>query len=183
MLDVVKIGAKHLLNSDSFSTLTMTSADGKQEVVTQRIAIITVLLAIFYGVLQLLPDSTKLPFGWELAIKVIAKTCFGLVSALSVLYLLCLAINRSYNVPVRFPQLEEFFYDVAVVLTAFISAFTLLLVFGLWLITQITNPTAAVVLAFAYVLGMCLVMAVFLRAAVDTYIDRVVTIIVKRFRR
>lgn len=124
----------------------------------QRISVIALILAIFFGILQYIPqEKTYDSFILETALKVISNTFFSLVLILFLIYIILIAINLGYDmeniVPTKFIKA---FYNFSILITFFIIIFTIgfgLLINLIGIISFLTPKLASgiLIIFFAFI--------------------------------
>ena len=93
-----------------------------EDIVLRRVSVIALILAIFFGILQYIPqDKTYDLFIIETALKVISITFFQIVLFFFLIYFILLAINLGYGMENIIPEkLLGRFYNISVLIIFFI---------------------------------------------------------------
>ncbi|MDD5331433.1 MAG: hypothetical protein PHE43_01240 [Candidatus Nanoarchaeia archaeon] len=101
-----------------------------------RLAIITLLVACMFGVLQYFPEEKTFDLGIDVVLKVVASTMLLAPFPIFVIYLIILGLNLRYKKKRTFLKSQAFFYDFGIALTIFIIIFTILLASLIWLLVN-----------------------------------------------
>src|SRR3989338_10416252 len=98
----------------------------------KRITILTVLIAIFFGLTSYFKDQKFELLSIELGLSVISQVFLLTALIPFILYLLTLGINQTKDI--RFKLRPTIFYDIGIFLTTIIFAYTILILSGLKLV-------------------------------------------------
>ncbi len=103
-----------------------------------RLAIIALLVAIIFGILQYFPEDKKFEvIEMGVTLKVIAIVMLKTVMPLTFgVYLMFLGLNSRYNTINKFKKLQEFFYNLGIDLTIFVILFSSLITLLIWFLLK-----------------------------------------------
>ncbi|MEK6757511.1 MAG: hypothetical protein AABX88_00130 [Nanoarchaeota archaeon] len=136
---------------------------------TTRIAIIALILAIFFGIKQSIPSEKTFDFiTIEVPLKVMSSIFFQIVLILVVIYTIILALNFGHNNKVK-PNISGIFYDLIITLTAIIIFLTLSFVGLIWLIGNFPNCISPGLLTNGIVWVLILMCGVFFHKNLKNY--------------
>jgi len=94
-----------------------------------RLAIITLLIASMFGILQYFPEGKTFDtLGMGATLKVIASTMLYFPFPIFILYLLLLGLNLRYDKEGNFLKAKAIVYDLGIILTTFIITLSALFV-------------------------------------------------------
>jgi hypothetical protein len=112
-----------------------------------RLAIITLLVAAMFGILQIYPDGKTFDtMSIGVVLKVVASTMLYAPFPIFIIYLILLGLNTRYGKNRAYPKLQAFFYDLGIFLTTFIFILASLFSFFIWLLVKVpTFPMGVVV--------------------------------------
>jgi len=150
----------------------------KENKETIRLMIMTLILAIFFGIKQSIPyDKTFEFITIELTLKVISDVFFSTVLIIFILYLLSLALFFGYKNRFK-PKIFEFLYDLAITLTIIIVLLAFAIIGVILLVMNFPNYVRPG-LTTNLILGISiLLVAIFFSKNLSIYIQN----IVKRFK-
>lgn len=102
-----------------------------------RLAVITILIAGIFGILQYFPEGkTFASLEMGVILKVVALTMLYAAFPIFALYLLFLGINLRYEKGKKYPNAQSFFYDLGIFITTFIIVLSLLIFFLIWILVK-----------------------------------------------
>ncbi|MFZ5955662.1 MAG: hypothetical protein ACOYT4_04500 [Nanoarchaeota archaeon] len=112
-----------------------------------KLAIITLLVAVMFGILQIYPDGKIFDtIGIGVVLKVVASTMLYAPFPIFLIYLILLGLNTRYEKSRTYPKPQAFFYDLGIFLTTFIFILASLFSFFIWLLVKVpTFPMSVVV--------------------------------------
>ena len=92
----------------------------------ERVAVMTIILAIFFAALQIIPeDKTYNSIIPETILKVISISFFSTILLVFLIYFILVAINLGYNMENTIPKgILKWIYNVSILITFFIVFFT-----------------------------------------------------------
>lgn len=106
---------------------------------TTRIAIMTLILAIFFGIKQSIPlDKTFETITMGLTLKVISEVFFSIIFIIFIFYLLSLALFFGYKNKFK-PKIFEFLYDLAITLTIILFFLAFVIIGVILLVMKFPN--------------------------------------------
>jgi len=113
-----------------------------------RLAIITLLVASMFGILQYFPDGKTFDsIGMGFIFKVIASTMLYATFPTFALYLTFLGLNSRFKKKINFMRLQAFFYDLGIFLMVVIIMFAILICSAIWLLVKFPHfPMSIIVL-------------------------------------
>lgn len=111
-----------------------------------RLAIITLLVATMFGILQIYPDGKTFDtMSIGVVLKVVASTMLYAPFPIFIIYLILLGLNTRYEKSRTYPKLQSFFYDLGIFLTTFIFILASLFSFFIWLLVKVPTFPMSVV--------------------------------------
>ena len=102
-----------------------------------RLAIITLLIASIFGILQYFPEGKTFDtISIGVVLKVIASTILYATFPIFAIYLMFLGLNSRYEKKKNFIKAQTFFYDLGIFLTTFIIIFAILFISFVWILVK-----------------------------------------------
>ena len=99
-----------------------------------RLAIITLLIACMFGILQYYPEGKTFDsIEMGVLLKVVASTMLYAPFPIFVIYLILLGLNSRYDKKRVYFKLQAFFYDLGIFLTVFIILLATLFLSLIWI--------------------------------------------------
>lgn len=103
-----------------------------------RLAIITLLIAGMFGILQVFPEGKTFDsVGIGMILKVIASTMLYAPFPIFAIYVMLLGLNSRYEKGRNFIKTQAFFYDLGIFLTTFIIILATLFASFIWLLVKV----------------------------------------------
>ncbi|MFA5992353.1 MAG: hypothetical protein WC796_01460 [Candidatus Pacearchaeota archaeon] len=102
-----------------------------------RLAIIALLVASMFGVLQYFQNNTIDALGVDALLKVVAIVLFKAPFLLFITYVIVLGLSLRYENKNSFPKVQAYLYDLGIFLTSFLILFVIILALLAWLFGQI----------------------------------------------
>jgi hypothetical protein len=111
-----------------------------------RLAIITLLIAAMFEILQYFQGTTFDTINTDVILKVVALVMLKATFPIFAIYLILLGLNTRYEKNRTYPKLQAFFYDLGLFLTTFVIILASLFYFFVWLLVKIpTFPMGVIV--------------------------------------
>ncbi len=102
-----------------------------------RLAIITLLIACMFGILQYFPEGKTFDsMGIGVVLKVVALTMLYAPLPIFAIYLILLGLNSRYEKKRVYLKLQSFFYDLGIFLTVFIIILATLFYSLIWILVK-----------------------------------------------
>ena len=132
---------RHGENIESKKTyLSKTQSFPKENHETLRLAIVALLIAIIFGLLQIFPEGKTFEnVSLGAILKAISLSALPITLPFFGIYVLLIAHNMRYKKNKSLLKLQHLFYDLGVFLTIFMTFLVLLLMGSVYLLT--TNPS------------------------------------------
>lgn len=131
-----------------------------------RLAVITLLIASMFGILQYFPEGKTFDtIGMGVILKVVASTMLYAPFPIFVIYLIILGLNSRYEKSRTYFRLQSFFYDLGIFLTTFIIVFVSFFSFFIRLLVKVPQFPMEVIIGvlLAFVILSVIVISIALR--------------------
>jgi len=152
---------------------------------TERLAIIGIMLAVFFGILNYFPQNPKFNLGMDLMLYSIANIFFKFTLFFFIMYLTGLAIDRFYKSKYKHTnKISLFFYEFGV-LTLFIGviwiiSYLILIKVLVWLSLNSRTNQIIFILYFAIV---AIIGGSYTMKSIHPYYEDLVSFIKKKIRK
>ena len=101
-----------------------------------RLAIITLLVATMFGVLQYFGDKTFETIGIDAILKTVALVLLKVPFLIFIFYVILMGLNLRYEKRKEFLKLKAFIYDLGIDMTIFVICFAILFAGLVWLLVK-----------------------------------------------
>lgn len=128
-----------------------------------RLAIITLLIAAMFGILQYFQGKTFDTMSMDVILKVVALVMLKATFPIFAIYLILLGLNSRYEKNRIYPRLQAFFYDLGIFLTTFVIILASLFYFFVWLLVKVPTFPMGIIVGVLWIVIILSAIVIFLR--------------------